>query len=63
MGKMKALLIDREEENRYQEEQEEYDVLMEEMYYINTIQAFVTLITEYGFSKVMSDLSHAMEDK
>ena len=60
MGKMKALLIDREEENRYQEEQEEYDVVMEEAHYHHVVNDFVSLIEVYGWEKVIGDLREKM---
>ena len=56
MGKMKALLIDREEDNQ------EFDVLMEEMHYVNTINDFVSLIEVYGWDKVIGDLRSKMGD-
>jgi len=37
MGKMKALLIDKEEDNQ------EFDEIMEEMHYVHTINDFVSL--------------------
>ena len=57
MGKMKALLIDREEDNQ------EFDVLMEEMHYINTINDFVSLIEVYGWTQVVGDLRERMGNK
>jgi hypothetical protein len=60
MGKMKALLTDREEENIYQEEQEEYDVVMEEAHYHHVVNDFVSLIEVYGWEKVIGDLREKM---
>jgi hypothetical protein len=60
MGKMKALLIDKEET---EEDNQEFDVVMEEMHYVNTIQALVSLIEVYGWHKVTSDLRVAMGNK
>jgi hypothetical protein len=57
MGKMKALLIDREEDNQ------EFDVVMEEMHYVNTINDFVSLIEVYGWTKVIEDLREQMGNK
>jgi hypothetical protein len=54
MGKMKALLIDREEDNC------EFDALMEEAHYEHTINDFVSLIQVYGWSKVTDDLRAKM---
>jgi len=62
MGKMKALLIDKEE-NGQQEQDDDFDVVMEEMHYVNTIQALVSLIEVYGWHKVTSDLRVAMGNK
>jgi hypothetical protein len=56
MGKMKALLIDKEEDNQ------EFDEVMEEMHYVNTVQAFVSLIEVYGWEKVIGDLRATMGD-
>jgi len=59
MGKMKALLIDREEDNQ------EFDVVMEEMHYVNTINDVVKLMLVYGQLKVLMDITTRMieEDK
>jgi hypothetical protein len=57
MGKMKALLIDREEDNQ------EFDVVMEEMHYVNTINDFVSLIEVYGWTKVIEDLREQMGNR
>jgi nitrate reductase NapAB chaperone NapD len=54
MGKMKALLIDREEDNQ------EFDVVMEEMHYINTINDVVKLMLVYGQLKVLMDITTKM---
>jgi len=59
MGKMKALTIDMME----QHEDQEFDVLMEEMHYHNTMNAFVELIIVYGYAKVIGDLRAAMGNK
>lgn len=42
---------------------EDYDSIMEEMHYHNTINAFVELIVVYGYDKVIWDLRTAMENK
>lgn len=57
MGKMKALLIDREEDNQ------EFEEVMEEMHYVNTINDFVSLIEVHGFDKVMFDFRRTMGEK
>jgi hypothetical protein len=57
MGKMKDVAI------KQQEDKQEFDVLMEEMHYVNTVNAFVELIVVYGWDKVMSDLRAAMGEK
>ena len=57
MGKMKALAIDMMEQ---QEQHEDFDVLMEEMHYHNTINAFVELVIMYGSAKVLDDLDKAL---
>jgi len=54
------LLIDKEET---EEDNQEFDVVMEEMHYVNTIQALVSLIEVYGWHKVTSDLRVAMGNK
>ena len=54
MGKMIALLIDREEDNQ------EFDVVMEEMHYINTINDVVKLMLVYGQLKVLMDITTKM---
>lgn len=57
MGKMKQLAID------MMEQDDEFDVLMEEMHYHNTMNAFVELIVVYGYDKVIGDLRTAMGNK
>ena len=57
MGKMKELAID------MMEQEEDFDVLMEEMHYHNTMNAFVELIVVYGYDKVIGDLRTAMGEK
>lgn len=65
MGKMKALAIDmmEQEQPQDQEQHEDFDVLMEEMHYHNTMNAFVELIVVYGYDKVIGDLRTAMGAK
>ena len=63
MGKMKALAIDMMEQQQDQEQHEDFDVLMEEMHYHNTMNAFVELIVVYGYDKVIGDLRTAMGAK
>jgi len=58
MGKMKQLAIDMMEQD-----EQEFDVLMEEMHYHNTMNAFVELIVVYGYDKVIGDLRTAMGNK
>jgi hypothetical protein len=58
MGKMKDVAIKQQED-----QEQEFDVLMEEMHYHNTMNAFVELIVVYGWDKVMSDLRAAMGEK
>ena len=57
MGKMKALLIDKEEDNQ------EFDEVMEEMHYVHTINDFVSLIEVYGWTKVIEDLREQMGNR
>ena len=57
MGKMKDLAID------MMEQEDELGVLMEEMHYHNTMNAFVELIIVYGYDKVIGDLRTAMGNK
>jgi hypothetical protein len=52
MGKMKALLIDQEEEV----EVEDQERLQEEAFYYHTINAFASLIIVYGYDNVIKDL-------
>lgn len=59
MGKMKALLIDKEET----EDNQEFDVVMEEAHYVHTINDFVSLIEVYGWEKVIGDLREKMGNK
>lgn len=56
MGKMKDVVIK-------QQEDQEFDALMEEMHYHNTMNAFVELIVVYGYDKVIGDLRAAMGNK
>jgi hypothetical protein len=58
MGKMKDVAIKQQED-----QEQEFDVLMEEMHYHNTMNAFVELIVVYGWDKVTSDLRAAMGEK
>jgi hypothetical protein len=58
MGKMKDVVIKQQED-----QEQEFDVLMEEMHYHNTINAFVELIVLYGWDKVIGDLRAAMGEK
>jgi heterodisulfide reductase subunit C len=55
MGKMKALLIDKEPEDN-----QEFEEVMEEMHYFNTMNNFMSLIKEHGWDKVTSDLRALM---
>ena len=57
MGKMKALLIDMEE-NGQQEDQDEHDVvsLQQEAHYHHVINDFVSLFDEHGWPKVIGDV-------
>ena len=41
----------------------EYDAMMEEAHYHNTMNAFVELIVVYGYDKVIGDLRTAMGNK
>jgi metal-responsive CopG/Arc/MetJ family transcriptional regulator len=43
-----------------EDQEQEFDVLMEEMHYHNTMNAFVELIVVYGYDKVIGDLRSAM---
>jgi hypothetical protein len=53
MGKMKELLIDKEET---EEDNQEFDVVMEEAHYHHVINDFVSLIDEHGWPKVIGDV-------
>jgi hypothetical protein len=60
MGKMKALLIEMEENGQQQDD----DLSMyEEAHYVHTINDFVSLIEVYGWTKVIGDLREKMGDK
>jgi hypothetical protein len=56
MGKMKELSMELEQ----QEQEDDFDVVMEEMHYIHVIDSFVSLIQVYGWSKVTEDLRSKM---
>jgi hypothetical protein len=60
MGKMKALLIEREEVDGQEGQQDEDLSLCEEAHYVHTINDFVSLIEVYGWEKVIGDLREKM---
>jgi len=59
MGKMKALMIEQQE----QQDKMDFNTLMEESHYRHTIHDFVELIVVYGYDKVIGDLRAAMGEK
>jgi hypothetical protein len=60
MGKMKALLIEMEENGQ---QEDDFDVVMEEMHYINTINDVVKLMLRYGQLKVLIDITTRMSEE
>jgi hypothetical protein len=60
MGKMKALLIEMEENGQQQDDDLS---VYEEAHYVHTINDFVSLIEVYGWTKVIEDLREHMGDK
>ena len=71
MGKMKALLIDNMENVKTyplstileEEQEQDFDVVMEEAHYVHTINDFVSLIEVYGWTKVIEDLREQMGNR
>ena len=61
MGKMKALLIEMEENG--QQPQDDDLSIYEEAHYVHTINDFVSLIEVYGWTKVIEDLREQMGNR
>jgi hypothetical protein len=64
MGKMKAMLIENEENGQQGEQEQDDDLsLCEEAHYHHVINDFVSLIEVYGWGKVIGDLREKMGNK
>lgn len=67
MGKMKALSLDMEEhhvdKHEQQEQEAEFDVVMEEMHYVHTINEICNLFVLHGWDKVWPDIQETMRAK